>query len=632
MTTPVTDIVAAYDACAVALAERYETVLGAAVHAPLSDLLPSGPGLLALDVGAGSGRDAVWLSSRGFDVVAVEPAAGMRAEGQRRHSDKPVRWLDDRLPDLSVVHRLGLSFDAILLSAVWMHVPPPDRPRAFRKLVTLLKPGGTLLMSLRTGPPDPDRPMWDTPNGEVEALARMHGLAVIRSVTSPDRLERPEVNWTSFCLRLPDDGAGALPLLRGIILNDAKTSTYKLALLRAVARIADTAPALAIAQASGDDVIELPLGLVALNWVRMYLPLVSAGLPQAPGNAGPNGLGFAKEGFRALSRLGISSQDLRIAARFSGERATAVRLALVEARRTIAEMPVNFTRYPNSEARVFEAALLTPSRGRSELMLDAQTLRASGTLFVPGHVWRALQRLGAWVEPVLLTEWARLVRAYGERMGRIVAPGEVEAALIWLDPARDTALARTVAQSFIEKGRTITCVWTGARLTASVLDIDHCLPWSAWPCGDLWNLMPATRRVNQHSKRDRLPSAAALASAREAIIGWWDDAWRTDAALRDRFDREVTAALPVPSGAASDDIFAALEWRRLRLRQDQQIEEWAGVRPDAGTGMAHSSEGRSGDRDGGVAAGGPIPETALDLKHDRLSWDQSKPQAVQQGD
>jgi hypothetical protein len=62
--------------------------------------------------------------------------------------------------------------------------------------------------------------------------------------------------------------------------------------------------------------------------------------------------------------------------------------------------------------------------------------------------------------------------------------------------------------------------------------------------------MPATRRVNRHSKRDRLPSAAALISAREAIIGWWDDAWRTNAALRDRFDREVTAALPVPSDPA----------------------------------------------------------------------------------
>ena len=34
-----------------------------------------------------------------------------------------------------------------------------------------------------------------------------------------------------------------------------------------------------------EDVVEVPLGLVALNWVRMYLPLVGAGLPHAPRKA-----------------------------------------------------------------------------------------------------------------------------------------------------------------------------------------------------------------------------------------------------------------------------------------------------------------------------------------------------------
>ena len=57
-------------------------------------------------------------------------------------------------------------------------------------------------------------------------------------------------------------------------------------------------------------------------------------------------------------------------------------------------------------------------------------------------MWRTLQRLGSWVEPVLVNEWARLVRAYGERMGRMISLGEVEGALAWLDPARDTQLAR----------------------------------------------------------------------------------------------------------------------------------------------------------------------------------------------
>lgn len=38
------------------------------------------PDAPALDVGAGSGRDAAWLCDLGYEVVTVEPARGMRGE------------------------------------------------------------------------------------------------------------------------------------------------------------------------------------------------------------------------------------------------------------------------------------------------------------------------------------------------------------------------------------------------------------------------------------------------------------------------------------------------------------------------------------------------------------------------
>jgi hypothetical protein len=117
--------------------------------------------------------------------------------------------------------------------------------------------------------------------------------------------------------QLPDDGTGALPLLRGIILNDDKSSTYKLALLRAILRVADGT--FVGGRVRDIDAVDLPLGLVALNSVRMFLPLVSARLPQSPGNAGAEGLGFAREAFRALGPLGIAAQELRYGAQFTGE-------------------------------------------------------------------------------------------------------------------------------------------------------------------------------------------------------------------------------------------------------------------------------------------------------------------------
>lgn len=158
--TSYNQIISAYDGAAAQLAARYDALPVGGAFAPVQNFLPENG--LALDVGAGSGRDARWLRSLGFEVVAVEPAAGFRNR-QASSADAEIRWVDDRLPTLDHVHRLALSFDLIVLSAVWQHVATEDRPRAFRKLVTLLRAGGVIAMTLGSGPAPADRPMHPTP-------------------------------------------------------------------------------------------------------------------------------------------------------------------------------------------------------------------------------------------------------------------------------------------------------------------------------------------------------------------------------------------------------------------------------------------------------------------------------------
>ena len=189
-----------------------------------------------------------------------------------------------------------------------------------------------------------------------------------------------------------------------------------------------------------------------------------------------------------------------------------------------------------------------------------------------------MSRFGSWIEPMLVAEWARLTRGYADRMGLAIGPGAAEMALAWAEPVRTTALGRDVARRLIDDGHPVECVWTGRPLKSNAFDIDHCLPWSVWPCGDLWNLMPAHTRVNQYEKRDRLPSATAMANARPRIIRWWKSAYLDDDALRPRFLREAAAALPLAAGVSGDDVYDALDWRRLRLSQDQQVPQWTPLR------------------------------------------------------
>jgi len=331
-----------YDAHAADLVGRYEAIDPARLHGWLSGLLPDAPGTV-LDIGAGSGRDAAWFSGQRYDVIAVEPSSGMRAEAQRLHPNPRIRWINDQLPELGILGPLAITFDVIMLTAVWQHVPPSQRDRAFRKLTGLLRSGGLLVISLRSGPSPAGSEMHPVSLEEIERLARNHGFAVEKVQRSADQQGRIDVSWTSVALRLPDDGTGALPLLRHIILNDPKSATYKLGLLRALCRAADGSAGMA--QERGDGFVRVPLGLVALNWLRLYLPLVRESLPQTPANVGAQGLGFAKEGFQNLLSS-ASAADLRIGARFVLDRAHTLHAALREAARTIDRMPSAFMTYP----------------------------------------------------------------------------------------------------------------------------------------------------------------------------------------------------------------------------------------------------------------------------------------------
>ncbi|WP_419729197.1 hypothetical protein [Lichenicola sp.] len=98
--------------------------------------------------------------------------------------------------------------------------------------------------------------------------------------------------------------------------------------------------------------------------------------------------------------------------------------------------------------------------------------------------------------------------------------------------------------------------------------------------------MPAHRSINQHVKRDRLPSNERLQAASGPIQAWWDTAYSQSDVLPQRFVQEARASLPglkeEVQGAHGADrssslsgVFAALQLQQLRLRHDQQVPEWS---------------------------------------------------------
>lgn len=189
-----------YDKDAETYCKQYESLKFEDVHKDILTMLPE-KGAKILDVGAGSGRDASWLAKKGYEVTAVEPSLAMIREGKKIHKGEKIKWLCDRMPDLEQVLGDNKKFDFILLSAVWMHVKPEERSKAFKNLNLLLAPNGQMSIVLRFGTPRED--MYPVSAEELQKLAKQNKLEVtfVKEKDEQDVLKRSDVHWGRICFK-----------------------------------------------------------------------------------------------------------------------------------------------------------------------------------------------------------------------------------------------------------------------------------------------------------------------------------------------------------------------------------------------------------------------------------------------
>jgi len=555
-----------YKKHAARLSKEYNSLDPERVHASWRHLLPVKPGL-ACDIGAGSGRDANWLATMGWDVVAVEPCRELREEGQR-HSHSSVTWIDDSLPELARLRAVGYRFDLILISAVWMHLPATQRERAFRIISELLAAGGKLVITLRHGSDEEEnkaRGFHAVSVEELQSFARQRALAIVHhDVGDTDAMGRDNVSWETICFELPDDGTGSLPLLRHIIVNDDKAATYKLGLLRTLLRIAEGAPGMVLQRT--DEFVDIPFGLVALYWLKLYMPLLLTHDLQQHPNASL-GYGFAKEDFYML--VGISPFDLRVGAGFVGDEAQVLVGAIRTVCMNIRDMPARYITYPGQDEQVFECTYSSVNRKVKAFQLNKETLARFGTFRIPANLWQTLGQYACWIEPAIVNEWAGLMSGWQVRYDSEL----VHKALVWEEGKRDTSRVRQRIDALKSSGD-VRCVWSNADLSRRQYEVDHCFPWSRWSNNDYWNLMPTTVSANG-SKREKLPSASLMHTARPRIVQWWEMAY-AQSDMSERFFMEAESALPLLDDGCRDlgDIFEAMQHQRTKLKANQQLAEW----------------------------------------------------------
>lgn len=152
------------------------------------------PGASALDVGCGTGADAIWLARLGWSTTGVDiaEAALVRARIAAREAGAVVRWVR---ADLEADFPEG-TWD--LVTSSYLHSPVPlAREAVLRRACEAVAPGGTFVVVVHLSGPswaDPGDHAHDhlPPLAATEAVLREAGLRVVssaeieRSAPAPD--------------------------------------------------------------------------------------------------------------------------------------------------------------------------------------------------------------------------------------------------------------------------------------------------------------------------------------------------------------------------------------------------------------------------------------------------------------
>jgi len=109
--------------------------------------LGPGRGKQALDLGCGEGRHTILLARRGYAVTAfdLEPLALKKARAHIRHAGLRADFVAGNALDLQFEDG---AFDVVLDYGCFHHVITRDWARYRREIARVLKPGGSLVLSV----------------------------------------------------------------------------------------------------------------------------------------------------------------------------------------------------------------------------------------------------------------------------------------------------------------------------------------------------------------------------------------------------------------------------------------------------------------------------------------------------
>ncbi len=468
------------------------------------------PGSKILDIGCGSGRDMVNLLKAGFTVTGADSSDVMIGTAIRKYPELVGKISLSGLPNLPGI---GNTFSGILCSAVLQHIPDSNLYESFRRIRELLKDEGIFVVSFPVNYPGIDpisnrdpagRLLYIRPAEKYRFLIERLGFSLIETELQDDSLGREGVQWTLQVYRKEKvSRREPLNIIDSILREDSKVTTYKFALLRALAETASYS--YNSAKWLPDRMAAVNIDTIAEKWLDYYWPIITAETFIIQGQdikkERESDIKFRKSLFD-FSQMFLKTNSLsdyhsvKNQNKLSDLMLKLERKVLSQIKTALIQGPITYSGSSRTGGKIFSYS--------------------NGSLLMPSELWQEFSLMGRWIEDSIILRWADFSaeRPYN-KANNIKLSTILDLLLYSIETKRDVSIVKKILESKVS----LDCVWTGK--TVEKYDIDHALPFSIWRNNDIWNLFPTDYKVNSR-KSDKLPSRKLIDSSRKRIFNYWD--------------------------------------------------------------------------------------------------------------
>jgi len=194
-----------YQKQALKIAENYEKVDMSSLQRRLQKSFPKGGKLLEL--GCGSGRDATFLHSNGFDIYVSDASENMLNNAISIHPELKKNYYKLVLPDIFPFN--DNFFDGVYAIAVLMHLKTEDIILTLQEIHRVLKPTSHFFFSVPL-----ERTALDSQNKDDKGrlfnllsetewihLCESTGFKLINTDKNSDSMGRDGILWCSFLFK-----------------------------------------------------------------------------------------------------------------------------------------------------------------------------------------------------------------------------------------------------------------------------------------------------------------------------------------------------------------------------------------------------------------------------------------------